>query len=421
MRKGFIPVGAVCQGTNFAMARAFCSFLLLMDYAYCHICGIFYAVLHCLDVAMRRLDSSLRSHRAWWSHCQHACSGLNKTLFASAGPNSHGRGHRRSTTFAAADRLRAEEDNISPGRKKLSRGHRLDGTSVPKSVTEPVDATSIPPHIVCVRSCNLLLFSFFQSCLVGIFKMIRRFAALIKSTISHHGIDYTQQSSSHGDIGLGLSDSFDQSLPDRFLAGIGSAECNPGLAQSPSERSRAGLGDLSGLSSSGGLLVVGSKAGPELQGIGVGESVKRSDFGSDNAGPYLSDSGNTFKHGCPGGEFITSIGEDDFSSETFALPFDKRNDINEVCEGLPLDIFEQVSVGEEPLLSGGSIEFGSANICGMEYGFHTVFGSAESLAQLPPVSAKLPQVHQGLVGDKPEWAISPDQPDRNITYSVWLC
>ena len=170
---------------------------------------------------MRRLDSSLRSHRAWWSQCQHAYSGLNKTLFASAGPNSRGRDHRRSTTFAAADSLRTEEDNISPGRKKLSRGHRLDGTSVRQSVTEAADATSIPPHIVSVRSCNLLVFSFFQSCLVGIFKMIRRFATLIKSTISHHGIDYTQQSSSHGDIGLGLSDSFDQSFPDCFLAGIG--------------------------------------------------------------------------------------------------------------------------------------------------------------------------------------------------------
>ena len=62
---------------------------------------------------MRRLDSSLRSHRAWWSQCQHAYSGLNKTLFASAGPNSLQRGHQQSTTFVVTDSLHAKEDKTN--------------------------------------------------------------------------------------------------------------------------------------------------------------------------------------------------------------------------------------------------------------------------------------------------------------------
>ena len=44
--------------------------------------------------ATRRVDSSLRSHRTWWSECRHVYSGLNKTLFASVGPNLRCRGHR---------------------------------------------------------------------------------------------------------------------------------------------------------------------------------------------------------------------------------------------------------------------------------------------------------------------------------------
>ncbi len=85
----------------------------LMSSAYCQISGIIFTVLHRLGVAMRRWDSSLRSHRAWWSQCQHACSGLNKTLFASAGPNSLQRGHQQSTTFVVTDSLHAKEDKTN--------------------------------------------------------------------------------------------------------------------------------------------------------------------------------------------------------------------------------------------------------------------------------------------------------------------
>ena len=44
--------------------------------------------------ATRRVDSSLRSHRTRRSYCRRVSSGLNKTLFASIGPNLHYRGHQ---------------------------------------------------------------------------------------------------------------------------------------------------------------------------------------------------------------------------------------------------------------------------------------------------------------------------------------
>ena len=56
--------------------------------------GIGFPVLRRRSGATRRLDSSLRSHRTRRSQCRRVSSGLNKTLFASVGPNLRCRGHR---------------------------------------------------------------------------------------------------------------------------------------------------------------------------------------------------------------------------------------------------------------------------------------------------------------------------------------
>ena len=400
------------------MVHAFFKFLLNTDFACWLNSGIVIPVRHCSGLAMRRLDSSLRSHRAWWSQCQHVYSGLNKTLFASVGPNSHGRDHRRSTILDVVNYLQTKKDISSLGRIKPIRGYRLDGTFVSRSFSivsaKLSNATNIPPYIVSVRSCNLLFVFLFRFCLISVFKMIYRLCTFVKSSIPHHGVDCTQQSSAHGDIGLSVSYFFNQSLPDSLLPGIRAAKCNTGFAESPSEGSRAGLGDIAGLGSSGGFLIVWSKSCPELQGVGIGEPVERSNLGSNDAGPDFSDTGNTLENSYPGGEYLASIGKNDFSPERFPLTLDERNDINEVSKRLPLDVFEQVSVGKEPLLSGGSLELRAANVGGMKYRLHTVFGSAESFTELSPVPAEFPQLHQRSVSDKAKRTISSDESDGNI-------
>ena len=176
---------------------------------------------------------------------------------------------------------------------------------------------------------------------------------------------------------LALSDSLDESLSDSFLAGIGFTKGNSGLAQCPSESSRTGFCDLSRLSSSGGFFVVGSHSCPELQSIGIGEPVERSYFSGDNTRPDFCDTWYAFEDRCNNAEFLTSIRQDDLSSERFSLTLNERNDIDEVGKSFPLDVFESVPVGEEPFLSGGTFELGSANIGSLEYGLHAVLGSAE--------------------------------------------
>ena len=198
------------------MIHSFLKFLISTDFACWLNGGIGHTIHHCSGSAMWRLDSSLRSHRTCRSSTP-ACvrSGLNKTLFASVGPNSLGRGHRQSTILDVANCLQTKKDISSPGRINASRGHRLDGTFISQFFslisTKFTNAANIPPYIDSIRSRSLLLLSFLRSCFVGVFEMIGRLCAFVKRTVSHHGIDYTQQSPAHGDIGFGLSGPLDQS------------------------------------------------------------------------------------------------------------------------------------------------------------------------------------------------------------------
>jgi len=97
-RLGFISVEAVRQRlvpriVDF-MVRAWSLLRELAVVALDGIGGIGSAVLRLWGSATRRLNSSLRSHRTWRSSCRHVFSGLNKTMFAPVGPNSHCRGHQ---------------------------------------------------------------------------------------------------------------------------------------------------------------------------------------------------------------------------------------------------------------------------------------------------------------------------------------
>ena len=110
-KSGFISVGAVCQRLRF---------------------GGGWSVLR--RWAAGRVDSSLRSHRTWRSYCRHVCSGLNKTLYASVGPNSRCRSHRQTlpaepeSPGIAATFIAFLQGCCLSGRMNPSRGHRRDAT-----------------------------------------------------------------------------------------------------------------------------------------------------------------------------------------------------------------------------------------------------------------------------------------------------
>ncbi len=116
-RPAFISVGAVCQRLSLG--------------------GVLSALRR---GAAGRLNSSLRSHRTGRSYCRPVCSGLNKTLYASVGPNSRCRGHRRTlrakpwSLGGVTSFLVSLLERCPPGRIKAGRGHRRDAA---RSTNEP--------------------------------------------------------------------------------------------------------------------------------------------------------------------------------------------------------------------------------------------------------------------------------------------
>ena len=123
-------------------------------YRHCHVValdsrgGIGVPVLRRRSGATRRVDSSLRSHRTRRSHCRRVCSGLNKTLFASVGPNLPCRGHQLRCPATPGRSSTVEEQRCQLGRIKPGRGHRLDGMSPTRSLAPTQGIRRIPPHVV---------------------------------------------------------------------------------------------------------------------------------------------------------------------------------------------------------------------------------------------------------------------------------
>ena len=122
--RAFISVGAFCQRTR---CFTWDGLRWLVVFAVNCRDGSGSSVLRSLASAAGRLNSSLRSHRTWRSHCRHVSSGLDKTMYASVGPNSRCRGHQPAVqakpwSLAAAWSTAIPGARCWPGRMKgLSR------------------------------------------------------------------------------------------------------------------------------------------------------------------------------------------------------------------------------------------------------------------------------------------------------------
>jgi len=277
-----------------------------------------------------------------------------------------------------------------------------------------LDATDIPPYVIMSSSDLFLNASFSGSLgLVGGVEMVSRFGSLVEGSVAHHGVEGSQESSGHGDIGFGVSSAADETLPDFLLSSVVLTQGDGGLAQGPAQSGRAGLGDGSRLRSTGGFLEVGGQPGPEFQGVGIGEAVERTNFGGNDATPDIADAGHALEEGHLGGTLF-AVGSNDVSTELFALPFDEQNDIEVVAEGVSLHLFEQATMGQQPSLGGGAVEFGSADIGGVEQRLHALLGACESSAETSPVSAEFAQGHQVIVGDEAERTVAACEPAGNV-------
>jgi len=223
-----------------------------------------------VSVKTPRVDSSLRGPRRPRSHCRAVLSGPNKTMFASIGPNSHGRDHRRRGRFMGVG------PGHAPSRIKATRGHRIDGISRPASLPAVWDITSIPPYVYGKPGPgSFVAEGIFLRGLIGLGRpllfdpspvgpglMVCGFADGVGLLVPVHGKEDLEQPSGHGDIGLGLlSGGSDQPVSDLFLCPVGSAQDHGRLAQDPAKGSRE-------------LMPVTSEL-PQASGLGIGNPAER--------------------------------------------------------------------------------------------------------------------------------------------------
>ena len=133
-------------------------------------------------------------------------------------------------------------------------------------------------------------------------------------------------------LALGLPMPPHESLPDRFLPGVALAERHGRLAQGPAQRHRAGLGDVAALGASGRLLHVGREAGPELQGVGVGETIEGADLGGDDRRPDLADARHAHQQRNDRAQPLAPRGKDHLAAQPFPVTFGEHDDVDEVGE-----------------------------------------------------------------------------------------
>ncbi len=354
--------------------------------------------------AARRLDSSLRSHRTQRAHCRCVYSGLNKTLFASVGPNSHGRSHRLAASHMWDSLTR------HAGWINASRGLRLDGTPSAEVFPQPQSVTKMPQYAVSsIRSGGLLPPLAGHPSAVGSNIVFRGRSAGVGFFVADHGVKNSQQASAHRYVRLGSADAANEPLADRLLFFVGAAERQRGLAQRPTQAARAGLGDRTRLCATGRFLEVGGQSRPKLQGVGIGKSVERSDLGGNDAAPDFVDAGRAFEQFDRLPKSFGAIGESDLQMQPGALTFDELDDVEVIGERLLLDGLEEMAEGQNPFLGGGAVELRSGDVGGQEHGTHRVLGAGEQAAELMPMTAEFSELHEFVVGDVAQRAFAASE------------
>ncbi len=109
---------------------------------------------------------------------------------------------------------------------------------------------------------------------------------------------------------------------------------------------------------------IGRHAGPELQGIGVGKTAsERPDLGSNDQTPDVTDAGHGLEDElrfaqtsrC---EWLHRIS----APQPLAVTLGQQHDIQAVGERLMLCAAEQMALGQQPTLSAGAVELGTAQV-----------------------------------------------------------
>ena len=210
-----------------------------------------------------------------------------------------------------------------------------------------------------------------------------------------HFPDDPGKSPCHCGSGFSLdSSTFDKPLVALAKTGIESGHLESRFTESPSESSRTGLGDLTGIFLPVGDMSSFGQTGPACNGVCIFEPMKIPEFGHNDKSKHFTDAfgtGNDLKSVFE--VFISSDNQSDFSEDSVSLFFNELNSFTVLPEHLSLKSVEFMPVSSQPSQHGSGVNsFGSSGVDLVHLPSHDGFDFCALFGNSMPLPAEYSQM-----------------------------
>ena len=244
-------------------------------------------------------------------------------------------------------------------------------------------------------SFKLVVFSFLSDLAGSLIRGIRIGCRLKGSLGDNHFPEDPGQSPCHRGSGFSLdSGSFDQPFVALSKPGIELGHLESRFTERPSERGRAGLGDLTGIFLPVGDVRSFGQSGPAGNSVCVLEAMEIPELSHDDEPEYLTDAfgtGNDLESVFE--MFIGLDNQSDFSQDSVSLSLNGLNAFTVLPQHLSFQGIELMSVSGHPSMDGSGIDcFGASGIDLVHLPSHDGFNFCGFFGDSMPLPAENSQV-----------------------------
>ena len=244
-------------------------------------------------------------------------------------------------------------------------------------------------------SFKLVVFSFLSDLAGSLISGIRVGCRLKGCFGDDHFPDDPGQSPCHRGSGFSLdSGSFDQPFVALAKPGVELGHLESRFTESPSERGRTGLGDLTGIFLPVGDVTSFGQTGPACNGIRIFESMEIPEFGHNDKSKHCTDAfgaGNDCESVIK--VFVSLDNQSDFSDDSVSLSFNSLNSFTVLPEHLSFNRVELMSVSGHPSMHGSGVNrFGSSGVDLVHLPSHDGFNFCGFFGNSMPLPAEYSQM-----------------------------
>ncbi len=241
----------------------------------------------------------------------------------------------------------------------------------------------------------LLVFSFLSDFVGSFIRSIGVGCSPKRCLGDNHFPDDPGQSPCHSGSGFSLdSGSFDKPFVTLAKTGIEFSHLESSFTESPSESSRASLGNLTGIFLSVGDVTSFGQTGPACNGIRIFESMEIPEFGHNDKSKHCTDAfwtGNDCESVFE--VFVSLDNQSDFSEDSVSLSFNGLNSFTVLPEHLSFKRVELMPVSGHPSMHGSGVNrFGSSGVDLVHLPSHDGFDLCGFFGDSMPLPAEYSQM-----------------------------